>query len=57
VPGLDLPGLDIVATARCYGVDAYEATTTDEVAELLRAGIADRDRPTLINVATTPVGG
>jgi thiamine pyrophosphate-dependent acetolactate synthase large subunit-like protein len=36
VPGLDLPGLDIVATARSYGVDANEATTTDEVAELLK---------------------
>jgi len=56
VPGLDLPGLDIVATARSYGVDAHEAKTTDEVAELLNAGIADRDRPTLINIGTTPVG-
>ena len=55
VPGLDLPGLDIVATARSYGVDAHQATTTDDVAELLNAGIADRDRPTLINVTTTPV--
>ncbi len=55
VPGLDLPGLDIVATARSYGVDAHEAGTTDEVAELLNAGIADRNRPTLINVTTTPV--
>jgi benzoylformate decarboxylase len=58
VPGLDLPGLDIVATARSYGVDAREATTTNQVAEQLKAAIADRDRlkPTLINVATTPVG-
>jgi benzoylformate decarboxylase len=56
VPGLDLPGLDIVATARSYGVDAHEAKTTDDVAELLNAGIADRARPTLINIATTPVG-
>ena len=55
VPGLDLPGLDIVATARSYGVDAHEAKTTDEVAELLNAGIADRDRPTLINISTTRV--
>ncbi len=55
VPGLDLPGLDVVATARSYGVDAHEATSTDEVAELLNAGIADRDRPTLINISTTPV--
>lgn len=55
VPGLDLPGLDIVATARSYGVDAHEAASTDEVAGLLKAGIADRDRPTLINIRTTPV--
>jgi benzoylformate decarboxylase len=33
VPGLDVPGLDVVA-----------------------AGIADRDRPTLINARTIPVG-
>jgi len=55
VPGLDLPGLDIVATARSYGVDAHEAKSTDEVAELLKAGIADRGRPTLIDISTTPV--
>ncbi|WP_329326347.1 benzoylformate decarboxylase [Streptomyces sp. NBC_01689] len=50
VPGLDLPGLDIKATAASYGVNTYEATDTDQVAELLRAGVADRERPTLINV-------
>ena len=55
VPGLDLPGLDVVATARSYGVDAHEATSTDQVAELVKDGIADRDRPTLINVKTTRV--
>lgn len=55
VPGLDLPGLDVVATARSYGVDAHEAKSTDDVAELLHSGIADRSRPTLINVSTTPV--
>jgi benzoylformate decarboxylase len=57
VPGLDLPGLDIVATAASYGVDAYEAHSTDEVTDLVRAGAADRDRPTLINTAITRVGG
>jgi len=36
--------------------DAHEAHTTDEVAELLHSGIADRDRPTLINIRTTTVG-
>jgi len=56
VPGLDLPGLDIVGTAASYGVGAHEANTTDEVVEMVKAGIADRKRPTLINARTIPVG-
>ena len=55
VPGLDLPGLDIVTIATGYGVDAHNATDTDHLDELLRSGIADRDRPTLINVRIAPV--
>lgn len=55
VPGLDLPGLDITATAASYGVATYEATTPAEVGELLQAGVSDRERPTLINVRTTRV--
>lgn len=53
VPGLDLPGLDIVTIASGYGVDAHDATDTDHLNELLRSGIADRERPTLINVRIT----
>jgi benzoylformate decarboxylase len=56
VPGLDLPSLDIVATAESYGVAAREAHDTDELAELFSAGLADRARPTLINVQTVKVG-
>ncbi len=55
VPGLDLPGLNIVATAASYGVDAHEARSTDEVTALVESGIADHERPTLINVRTTRV--
>lgn len=55
VPGLDLPGLNITATAASYGVDAHEATDSDELADMLRAGVGDRERPTLINVRTTKV--
>ncbi|WP_414170110.1 hypothetical protein ACMATS_33985 [Streptoverticillium reticulum] len=55
VPGLDLPGLDVVATAISYGVDAHTAHDTDELASLLRSGTADRERPTLINIRTTKV--
>ena len=47
----------IVGTAASYGVDAHEAHSSDEVFELVKAGIADRDRPTLINARTTPVPG
>ncbi|MEU9441253.1 thiamine pyrophosphate-dependent enzyme [Streptomyces sp. NPDC048304] len=52
VPGLDLPELNIVATAASYGVGAHEAADTYEVADMLRAGVEDRERPTLINVRT-----
>ena len=38
-----------------YGVDAYEAHSTDEVIKLVESGIADRERPILINTRTTPV--
>ncbi|WP_069161032.1 benzoylformate decarboxylase [Nocardia altamirensis] len=55
VPGLDLPPLDIVSIANGYGVDTHEAGSTDELADMLKVGITDRDRPTLINVRTTPV--
>ncbi|MEV0695533.1 benzoylformate decarboxylase [Streptomyces sp. NPDC050388] len=55
VPGLDLPQLNIVSTATSYGVDAHEATDTDQVTKLLGEGVADRDRPTLINVRTNKV--
>ena len=55
VPGLDLPGLDIVSTAASYGVQAYEAHDSEEVVELFRSGIEDRDRPTLINVPVSHV--
>jgi benzoylformate decarboxylase len=55
VPGLDLPRLNIEATAASYGIDAHEASDTDQIAEMLRAGVDDRERPTLINVRTDKV--
>jgi len=36
-------------------VRAHEAHDTDEIVELFRSGIEDRDHPTLINVPTTRV--
>ncbi|MFF7234059.1 thiamine pyrophosphate-dependent enzyme [Streptomyces sioyaensis] len=55
IPGLDLPELNIAATAASYGIDAHEANDTDQFAEMLRAGVADRERPTLVNVRTNKV--
>ena len=55
VPGLDLPGLDITATAASYGVRSREARSSDELADMVQAGIADRDHPSLINVTTSRV--
>jgi benzoylformate decarboxylase len=55
VPGLDLPGLNVVDTAASYGIDAYEAHSSDEVVKLVQSGIADRERPTLVNARTVPV--
>ncbi|HET6865574.1 MAG TPA: benzoylformate decarboxylase [Solirubrobacteraceae bacterium] len=47
-PGLELPGLDTAAVARAYGMPASDASTPDELAEALRAGIAVSDGPRLV---------
>jgi thiamine pyrophosphate-dependent acetolactate synthase large subunit-like protein len=55
VPGLDIPGLDIVATAQSYGFQAHRAKSTQELEHLFREAVLDRDRPTLIDVPIVPV--
>ncbi|MFC9439378.1 benzoylformate decarboxylase [Nocardia sp. NPDC057030] len=55
VPGLDLPALDIVGTAASYGLDAYRAADADELGDLVAKATTDHNRPTLIDVRTTPV--
>jgi benzoylformate decarboxylase len=47
-PGLELPGLDTAAVARAYGMPASDASTPEELAEVLRAGIAASDGPHLV---------
>jgi len=49
-PGLDLPGLDVAAVARAYGVPAREVVTREELTEALRSDIAVQDGPRLIQV-------
>jgi benzoylformate decarboxylase len=49
-PGLDLPGLDVAAVARGYGVRAEDVTGREELTEALRASIAAGDDPRVIQV-------
>ena len=49
-PGLDLPGLDVAAVARGYGMPAQEVTGRDELTEALRQAIAAGDGPRLVQV-------
>jgi len=50
VPGLDLPGLDVAAVARGYGMPAQEVTGREQLTEALRGAIATTDGPQLIQV-------
>ncbi|MGP6173689.1 benzoylformate decarboxylase [Corynebacterium sp. A21] len=51
VPGVDVPGIDFLAIARGYGVQAASATTDEEFTAALKSAI-DSKRPTLIEVNT-----
>ncbi|MEU5423543.1 benzoylformate decarboxylase [Streptomyces sp. NPDC020799] len=55
VPGLDLPGLDLCALARGYGVTAHRATDAAHLAELVAAATAATDGPVLIEAPVTTV--
>ena len=49
-PGLDLPGLDVAAVARGYGVAAREVEGREALTDALREDIAVGDGPRLIQV-------
>ncbi|MFZ0043160.1 MAG: thiamine pyrophosphate-dependent enzyme, partial [Solirubrobacteraceae bacterium] len=49
-PGLDLPGLDVAAVARAYGMDAREVSGSEELTSALREAVAAQDGPRLIQV-------
>ena len=53
VPGLELPGLDIVALATGYGCAAVEATTEGEVRQACKDALA-RSGPTVVVVPVAP---
>ena len=50
VPGLDIPGLDIVSLARGYGCEGVEVDTPDGVRDALRHAL-ERSGPTVIAAA------
>ncbi len=49
-PGLELPGLDVAAVARGYGMQAVEVDTATELTDALRGAIAADDGPRLVQV-------
>ena len=52
-PGLDLPKLDVAATAESYGVAATRVSEADELREALSTAIAAAE-PRLVEVGATP---
>jgi benzoylformate decarboxylase len=49
-PGLELPGLDVAAVARAYGMPARDVHGREELVEALREDIAADDGPRLVQV-------
>lgn len=52
VPGLDLPGLDIIALATGYGCAGFRAATKEVLAEALRDALG-RSGPTVLDIPIT----
>jgi benzoylformate decarboxylase len=53
-PGLDLPALDVCATAESYGVPGVRAGDRDALAGALTAALADDTGPRLVEVGVLP---
>lgn len=53
VPGLDLPGLDIVSLAKGYGCDATRIEELGKLEEAVTQAWA-RDVPTVLDIAISP---
>nr|WP_228430567.1 thiamine pyrophosphate-dependent enzyme [Baekduia soli] len=53
-PGLDLPALDVAATARSYGVPAESVQGPDALRAALEAALAAGDGPRLVEVGVRP---
>jgi benzoylformate decarboxylase len=53
-PGLDLPALDVAATARSYGVPAVNVEGPDALRDALATALAAGDGPRLVEVGVRP---
>jgi benzoylformate decarboxylase len=53
-PGLDLPALDVAATARSYGVPAVNVEGPDALRDALTTALATVDGPRLVEVGVRP---
>jgi benzoylformate decarboxylase len=53
-PGLDLPALDVAATAASYGVPSRSVTGRDELHAALSEALAAQDGPRLVEVGVQP---
>ncbi|HEV7749955.1 MAG TPA: benzoylformate decarboxylase [Baekduia sp.] len=53
-PGLDLPALDVAATARSYGVPSVNVAGADELHAELSAALGDDTGPRLVEVGVQP---
>jgi benzoylformate decarboxylase len=53
-PGLDLPALDVAATAASYGVPSVSVTGREELHAALEAALAAQDGPRLVEVGVQP---
>ena len=56
VPGLDLPGLDIVSLAKGYGATAVHAETRDDLARAYRAALAFKGTTVIVTPTTAKRG-
>lgn len=53
VPGLDIPGLDIISLAKGFGCLAAQADTADEIADQITTAL-QADKPTVIVIPIQP---
>lgn len=57
VPGLDLPGLDIVSLGKAYGANTSKADTTEDLASAFKAALDFKGTSVIVVPITRKLGG